>query len=182
MDDLTKLLHARPLIQSSLPGLRHSLEEALAEWNRASPVMHAAMRPSARAHAINNLIYHFAGQNLDDVVFGEEKFQYHMRYGDLSVMRVKLLDSGMRAKNYPTRQSRGWPARIPLPGFPMARLNLGYRLDATASMLEDAFITLPTTNPHIPNEWVWQIYGPSLEPFDLRRNLFGEEVFRYEVA
>lgn len=182
MNNSITLNQARTLINPSVEALRSSCSQAVDEWNRASPVMHAALRSSARAHVLNNLIYHFAAQNLDGVVFGEEKFQRYMRFGDFLVVRVKLFDAAMRTRNYPTRQAKRWIGQNPLPNFPVGRLHFGYRLDPTASALQDAFITLPTGNRFSPNEWVWQIMGESIEAFPVRTNFFGDEIFRSEVA
>lgn len=131
---------------------------------------------------LNKHIYHFAAQNLNDVVFGQENQQRYMRFGDLLVVRVKLFDVAMRARNYQTPHAKKWVGREPLPGFPMNRLHLGYRLDITKSVLQDIVITLPNRDRFNPNDWVWQIWGESIEPFPARFDMFGDEKYSYEVA
>lgn len=172
----------RDLVLPSVTGLRTALDEALDEWNDASAVFHVAMDASAKATILNKLIYHYAAIKLDGVVFGEDQLQRYMRFGDFIVIRVKLFDEGLRSRNYPTRRARRWVRREPLPGFPVDRLHLGYRLDATGSVMKDAFITLPNGNQINPNNWVWQIVGESIEPFHILRDMFGQETFRYEAA
>ena len=176
------LPQVRDLVLPSVQGLRSALRDALDEWNRAPVTFHVAMDASARATILNKFTYHYAAMNLQNVVFGEDQLQRYMRFGDLVVIRVKLFDEGLRSRNYPTRRAKQWVRREPLPGFPVDRLHFGYRLDATGSVLRDAFITRPTGAQWHPNEWVWQIMGESLEPFNVLRDMFGRETFRYEAA
>jgi hypothetical protein len=180
MINSTQLDDARQLLTPSIPRLLRSLDEAITEWNAAPAVYHAAMDASARATILNKLTYHYAASNLDGVVFGEDQLQRYMRFGELTVVRVKLLDSQLRSRNYPTRRAREWIRRVPLPGWPVSRLHFGYRLDVTGSVLEDVFVTLPNGDRMVPNDWVWQVRGPAIEPFPVRQNLFGEEVYRYD--
>lgn len=176
------LPQVRDLVLPSVPGLRSALDDALREWNDAPAVFHAAMDASVKANILNKFIYFYAATKLDGVVFGEDQLQRYIRFGDLVVIRVKLFDEGLRSRNYQTRRARQWVRREPLPGFPVDRLHLGYRLDATGSVLKDAFITLPSGDQFNPNKWVWQIVGESIEPFHILRDMFGQETYRYEAA
>ena len=177
------LCQIRPLLKPQVPHFLDSVSQAITQWNALPPLFHVAMNRTARAGILTNLVYHFAAQHLGGaVIFKEDLGQRYMLFEDLVVVRVKLLDSQLRAHNYPTVRARNWVQRHPLPGIPVGRLHLGYRMDPTGSVLQDVFITLPNGDPRTVNDWVWQIAGPSVESFPLRQNLFGDEVFRYEVA
>ena len=85
--------------------------------------------------------------------------------GKVSV-RCKHVDGGLASKNYPTVQAQQLVEQEPLPGFPNVRLELGYWLDDIGLNLKDVFIIRPLGNRNQlgeSNEWVWQIWGDSIE-------------------
>jgi hypothetical protein len=182
MIPLITLQRSRDILRPHVPKLLRSLRDAFRDWTDTDPQVQAAMEASGRAMFLNKLFYLHAGLHLagDNVEFRLDQQQRYMIFGEEVVLRAKLLDRRLEARNYRTRHARQWVRQYQLPGMaPVARLHFGYRPDVTGSLIKDVFITLPNGDAATINHWAWQLYGQPIEPF-FQRNLFADEVFRYE--
>jgi hypothetical protein len=161
------LPEAQDVLRPRVPPLARSLASAHATWLQDLAPLHVALSASARAKIINDLFYFNAGQNLSGdkgAVFGENQLQRFIVFEERLVVRFKLLDNNLQARNYPTERAKGWVQQLPLEGIPPCeRLHFGYRLDLTGTIVRDAFITLPNGMGAVPNDWVWQVWGNPID-------------------
>lgn len=179
MNTPISLDQARQLINPSVPLIVESLHQVVSDWNNSPPNYHAAMDASARKQIVNKFTYHHAA--LGGIPYLEDQLQRYWLF-DLVVVRVKHLNSQLAGSNYPTRRAKEWNQQSPLPSIPFGRLNFGYRTDITGTIIKDAFITLPNGDSRLVNDWVWQVEGESINAFPVLRNMFGDEIFRYEAV
>lgn len=169
------LPEAQELLRPRVPQLTKSLAGAFTTWLQDLAPHHVALSSTARAKIINDYFYFNAAQNLSrdkGVGFHENQLQRFIVFDERLVVRFKLLDRSLQARNYPTERARGWVQQLPLEGIPPCeRLHFGYRLDLTGTTIRDAFITLPTGTLAVPNDWIWQVWG---NPIDL--STFGIQI------
>ena len=112
--------------------------------------------------------------------------QRHLWVDGTVCVRIKKLNRNFLSSNYPTRQATEWNAQLPLPGFPPgSRVELGYQVDLTGSVLRGLFVLLRLGHTI---QWLWQIYGEQVSTFGSQPQLTlagakaGEPVwYLYEV-
>lgn len=171
------LPEAQELLRPRVPELTKSLAGAFTTWQQDLAPHHVALSSTARAKIINDYFYFNAAQNLSrdkGAVFHENQLQRFIVFDERVVLRFKLLDNNLEARNYPTERAKGWVQQLPLEGIPPCeRLHFGYRLDLTGTIIKDAFITFPNGTLAVPNDWVWQVWGNPIDSstFGIQRRL-----------
>ena len=125
--------------------------------------------PSTRATVINERWYKGVCDALlpvdDGVRLGSRNRQQYFVIDDRLVLRFKHLDHNLESKNYPTFQSEAWRLQFPLDGIPKCeRLEFGYRLDITGTVIRDAFVILGDGKL---KHWIWQVWGERVDTFQL---------------
>jgi hypothetical protein len=162
------LPEAQDVLRPRVLLLNKSFADAFSTWLEDYAPHHMVLSTTARARIINDHFYFNAAQNLSrdkGTVFRENQLQRFIVFDERLVLRFKLFDNNLQARNYPTERAKGWVQQLPLKDMPPCeRLHFGYRLDLTGTVVRDAFITLPTGTLAVPNDWVWQIWG---NPIDL---------------
>ncbi len=97
------------------------------------------------------------------VKFGSYRGQKHFWVEDLVSLRIKKLNGNFLSSNYRTAQSSLWNAQSPLPGLSLgARLELGYQVDLTGSVLRGIFVLFRLKETA---QWLWQIHGAQVTTF-----------------
>lgn len=154
---------------------------------------HAILDASTRGFIIYNHFHHEARKafsNSRGVDFREHEGQKFISFDDRLFVRHKHFNRNLSASNYQTRHARRWVRQEALSFIEgIARLNFGYRFDATGQVMKDICITLPNGRRDLVNEndWVWQLLGDPIDTstwgvqmrFDAAgRNI--EEVYRYD--
>ena len=100
---------------------------------------------------------------------GEESY---LQIDQSFTLRLKSLSTELTTRNFPTKRSRHWESQLTLPGLPPGdRLDLGYRLDATGTSLEDMFVMFHINKSLI---WIWQVAGISVDTFPIQFQLFDQ--------
>jgi len=157
---------ARSILISRMQCLTDALSQCQNIWNTKYAFAQMTLDESARAHNINQHWYAFAREIFegdDGVKFHKDQLQRYLVIDEKVIIRFKLFDKHLLARNYPTDHANDWKFQYPLRGIPqVARLNYGYRMDITGTEVKDAFITLPLGNH---NEWVWQTSGEPIDTF-----------------
>jgi hypothetical protein len=155
-----------------MQGFTDALSECEKIWNEKYGFAQMTLDGSARAHLINQHWYAFARNIFKEdsgVVFSTDQLQRYVVVDEKVIIRFKLFDGRLCARNYPTEHSVDWSSQIPLQGLPpCARLHYGYRMDITGTKIKDAFITLPQGSI---NEWVWQTSGEPIDTFGFQMPL-----------
>lgn len=161
------LPEAQDVLRPRVLVLTNSLATGHTTWLQDLAPLHVALSASARAKIINDLFYFNAARNLSGdkgVVFHENQLQRFIVFEERLVLRFKLLDNNLQARNYPTERAKRWVQQLALEGFPPCeRLHFGYRLDLTGTIIKDAFITFPNGTLAAPNDWVWQVWGNPID-------------------
>jgi len=161
------LPEAQDVLRPRVPLLTRSLADAFTTWLQDYAPHHMVLSTTARAKIINDHFYFNAAQNLGrdrGAIFHENQLQRFIVFDERLVVRFKLLDRSLQARNYPTERAKGWVQQLPLEGIPPCeRLHLGYRLDLTGTAIRDAFITLPNGALAVPNDWIWQVWGNPID-------------------
>lgn len=127
---------------------------------------------SARAIIINQYWYNFANLALGDdpdVIFGVDRLQRFLIIDERFILRFKLIDNNFDSSNYRTNRATQWRLQFPLTGLPQCdRLELGYRLDITGTVIQDAFVLLRVGKRIV---WLWQIGGERIDTFPIQLEL-----------
>ena len=92
-------------------------------------------------------------------------------------LRFKHLNSRYRTRNNSNFRSFAWGHQLSLADLPpMPRLDFGYRLDLTGTLIETAMIMLCVGNEP---SWRWQIWGDPIDVFagTPETDLFGRTVY-----
>lgn len=178
------------LDQPRIYGFAESLQAAVNVWRAEH--RGPAIQPATRASIIADHFYwnmttlSLAAQ--PGITTGTVRGQRFISIDERVLLRCKSVRRGLESSNYQTHQARDFVRQHSISGFPeLDRLHLAYRLDITGLFLKDAFITLPVGNRHRFNDWVWQIWGESIEststygrqrPFPVPG--FGQQRYYYE--
>ena len=166
MDFHIELASAQRILRPRVRQLAGALRVVMLEWNNAPNGFHMHLDNYGRAVNINQLWYGYARQVLaGDPAVSFAKFSngYSMNVDDQLVLRIKQVDGSYRPRNSATRRALHWGQQLRFPTIPdLVRLDLGYRLDLTGSVVEDAVIML-THNGHAL--WRWQIWGRPISKF-----------------
>ena len=149
--------------------LASAIHNALNTWNTAFGPAQMVLDGSARAIVINQHWYYFAKLALcddPDITWGIDQGQRFLVIDERIILRFKLIDRNFESKNYPTKRASQLRLQYPLKGLPEYEwLEVGYRLDITGTVLQDAFVLLRIGN-QIP--WLWQIGGNQIDEFPVQ--------------
>ena len=159
-----------------------SLSKAVWEWNNGLGKYHATIDQFARGVLISQLWYSYSSQALrSDVGVSLARYGngYYYIVDNLLVLRFKHVDDSYRSWNHPTPRARAWSAQVSFPTMPpMAKLELGYRLDLTGTVVEDAMVMLKYGEHSL---WRWQIWGHPISEFAAApRDIFGRVVYAHD--
>ena len=149
-----------------------ALRDTLQSWNSELSSAQMVLDPAARAMNFSRYWYYNANIKLRDdsgVKFSTVQNQRLFTIDESIILRFKLIDRKFKSKNYPTRTAMRWRLQYSLPGFPPCeRLEFGYRLDLTGTVIQDAFIILRVGTTIV---WLWQLWGPKLDTFPIQLDL-----------
>ena len=177
-----ELGEAKSVLKSRMPVFAGALRKALHEWNKGLGAYHATVDEFARGVLINQFWYVFSSHALrDDTGISLEKHGngYFFTVDDSLVLRLKHVNKAYRSWNHPTRRSLALDAQVPFPTIPpMARLELGYRLDLTGTVVEDAVVMLNNNGRSL---WRWQIWGYPISEFAASpSDMLGHAVYSHD--
>lgn len=121
-------------------------------WTRLGdfdPEYHATMTPRGRASLVYDFIMRdaksrFEGRESEGIRTLDDYNSLLVGFGEEIVLRFKMFDQEKRPRNYPTMRQRQYAGQmLELPGMPPAATNLsiGYRLNETATEIQDIYIT-----------------------------------------
>lgn len=173
---------AKVILRPRVPAFAGSLRKALHEWNKELGAYHAIVDEFARGVMISQFWYAYSSEALrGDLGISREKHGNRPYYivDDKLVLRFKRVDDAYRSWNHPTSRARAWDAQASFSTMPpMAKLELGYRLDVTGTVVMDAAVILNYKGRSL---WRWQIWGRRVSEFAAApRDAFGREVYSYE--
>ena len=179
--DIT-LEDAKALLAPRMPALANALRIAVHEWSDGLGKYHAKVNEDLRALFINQLWHYHSIELLrEDAGISRQKNGRHeyLRVDGSLVLRIKHVGPTYRSWNYPTRRSQAWNAQahfLDLP--PMPRLNFGYRLDITGTVVKDAMVMLSQEGHSI---WRWQVWGYPVSEFPAtHRDMLGRVVYAHD--
>ena len=157
-----------PRISAFTGALRNSINA----WNNDLAFAQMVLDKSARAIIINQYWYQFANLALGDdagVVLRIDKLQRFLAIDERIILRFKLIDNNFQSSNYPTQRAIKWRLQRPFAGIPPCeRLELGYRLDITGTVIRDAFVLLKVGDRIV---WMWQVGGEKIDIFPIQLDL-----------
>ena len=173
---------AKIILRPRVPVFAGSIRKAIHEWNSGLGAYHAVVDEFARGVMISQFWYAFSSLALrGDVGISLEKHgnRPYFIVEDKVVLRFKHVDDAYRSWNHPTSRARAWDAQASFPTMPpMAKLELGYRLDLTGTIIKDAAVIL---NYRGRSLWRWQIWGYPISEFAAApRDAFGRVVYSHE--
>ena len=174
--------HAKVILRPRVPVFADSLRKAIREWNTGLGAYHAIFDEFARGVLISQFWYTYSSQALEgDSGISLEKHGGRPYYivDDELVLRFKHVNDAYRSWNHPTPRALAWDAQAWFPTMPpMAKLELGYRLDITGTVIQDAAVILNYKGQSL---WRWQIWGYPIGEFAATpKDAFGREVYAYE--
>ena len=177
--DLSK---AKSILHNRMPAFAGALRKSIEEWNSGLGSYHATFDEFARGVLINQLWYVYSSQALRGdagVSLDKHSNGSYFTVDDSLVLRLKHVDTAYRSWNHPTRRARAMDAQSPFPTIPpMARLELGYRLDLTGTVVKDAVVMLNNRGRSL---WRWQIWGYPISEFAaMPRDMFGHIVYSHD--
>ena len=161
------LEETQDILYSRMVNLTGELKNSVNFWNiRCAD---ALSDPSTRATVINEKWYRGVCNTLMSVDrgvrHGIQNRQQYFVIDEKLILRFKHLDENLDSKNYPTLQSEAWRLQFPLDGIPRCeRVELGYRLDITGTVIKDAFVILGEGKLKY---WIWQVWGDRVDTFQL---------------
>ena len=157
-----------PRINALTGALRNSINT----WNTALASAQMVLDKSARAMVINQYWYSFTNLALGDdegVILSIDQLQRFLVIDERIILRFKLIDNNFHSSNYPTERAIQWRLQYPFAGIPACeRLELGYRLDITGTVIKDAFVLLRVGDRIA---WMWQIGGEQIDTFPVQLEL-----------
>lgn len=171
-----------------MSALVNALRNSVHTWNTRYAESQMVLDQSARAIIINQYWYYLVNQALSNdpgVLARRDQLQRYFVFDERIIIRFKLFDNSLHSKNYPTDRAQDWKLQLPLSGIPPCdRLEFGYRLDITGSVIKDAFLVLPEGDRIL---WVWQVLGSQIDTIGVQLPLTpsGEpqpNVFAYDVV
>ena len=172
---------AKAVLQPRVPVFAVSLRKVIHEWNNRLGPYHAILDEFARAVLINQLWYAYSSQAFHcdaGVSLDKHGNRHYYILDDLVVLRFKHVDDAYRSWNHPTSRALAWEAQASFPTIPpLAKLELGYRLDLTGTVVRDAVVMLNYKGRSI---WRWQIWGRPIDEFAATpRDAFGRAVYSH---
>ena len=160
------LAHAMAVLLPRLPVFAGSLRKAIFEWNNGLGAYHAVIDEFARGVVINRMWYAFSSQSLqgdDGISLEKHGNGSYYTVDSKVVLRFKHVDNAYRSWNHPTPRSRAWASQASFPTMPpLAKLELGYRLDLTGTIVKDAMVMLNYKGRPV---WRWQVWGHRISEF-----------------
>ena len=173
---------AQAILQPRVPAFAVSLRKAIHEWNNRLGAYHAIFDEFARAVLINQLWYAYSWQALHGdagVLRDKHGNRHYYILDDLVVLRFKHVDDAYRSWNHPTSRALAWEAQASFPTIPpLAKLELGYRLDLTGTVVRDAVVMLNYKGRSL---WRWQIWGHPIDEFAATpRDAFGRAAYSHD--
>ena len=172
---------AKATLQPRIPVFAGSLRKAIQEWNNGLGAYHAIVDQFARGVLINQFWYAYSSQAFrgdQGISLDKHGNRYYYIVDGLLVLRFKHVDNSYRSWNHPTSRARAWDAQASFPTIPpMAKLELGYRLDLTGTVVRDAVVMLNYKGQSL---WRWQIWGHPISEFAAApRDVFGRVVYSH---
>ena len=162
----------RILQQPRINALTGALRSSIDTWNSALASAQMVLDKSARAMIINQYWYSFVNLALggdEGVVLRNDQLQRFLVIDERIILRFKLIDNNFHSRNYPTKRAIQWSLQKPFAGIPQCeRLELGYRLDITGTIVRDAFVLLKVGDRIV---WMWQIGGERIDTFPIQLEL-----------
>ncbi len=176
------LTEAKPVLQPRMPVFADALRKAVHEWNNGLGQYHAELDEFARSVIINQFWFAAAKNALygdGGVSSGKHGNGYYFVVDGILVIRFKHLDESYKTWNHPTPRSRAMEAQLPFRSIPpLARLDLGYHLDLTGTVVETAMVMF---NRNRRSVWRWQIWGHPIDEFAaMPRNQFGDATYVHD--
>ena len=158
-----------------------SLRKAVREWNNGLAPYHTDLDEYARSVILNRLWYSYSRQaftNDRGIQLERHSNGFYYTVDRKLVLRFKHVDEVYRTSNYPTRRSLAWNAQMQFPNMPpLVKLDLGYRMDLTGTVVRDAVIAL---NFNQQSVWRWQIWGHRISEFAASpRDMHGRLVYSH---
>ena len=179
---LIDLSTTKPVLQPRMPSFCGALRKCMYEWNTGFAPYHADLDEEARAVVINRLWYRYSSQALrGDPGISLHKYSngYFYAVDDRLLIRFKHLDDSYQSRNHPTPRSRAWDGQLRFRTIPdLVRLEFGYRLDITGTIVLDALVALKLYGDSI---WRWQVWGRPISEFAATpRNMTGRLIYSYD--
>ena len=173
---------AKSILQPRVLAFAGALSKAVRVWNEECGTYHAIVDEFARGVLINQFWYAFSSRALrsDPGICLEKHGQRHYYTIDgLVSLRFKHVDKSYRSWNHPTSRARAWDEQAWFPTIPpMVNLELGYRMDLTGTVVEDAIVMYNYKGRSL---WRWQIWGYPVSEFAaFPRDAFGFEVYSHD--
>ena len=173
---------AKAILQHRVPVFAVSLRRAIHEWNSVLGAYHAILDQFARGVLINQFWYEYSSRAFhgdEGVSLDRHGNRHYYVVDDLVVLRLKHVDDAYRSWNHPTSRALAWEAQASFPTIPpLAKLELGYRLDLTGTVVRDAVVMLNYTGRPL---WRWQIWGHPIDEFAATpRDAFGRAVYSHD--
>ena len=173
---------AKSVLQPRMPVFAGALRKAIHEWNNGLGQYHVDFDEFARSVIINQFWFAAAKKGLygdDGISAGKHGNGYFFIVDEKLVIRFKHLDKLYKTWNHPTLRSRAMEAQLPFRSIPpLARLDLGYRLDLTGTVVETAMVIF---NKDSSSVWRWQIWGHPIDEFAAGpRNMLGDETYIHD--
>ena len=155
-----------------ISALTGALRNSINAWNTAFAPAQMVLDKSARAMIINQYWYSFVNLALGGdagVILRIDKLQRFLAVDERIILRFKLIDENFHSSNYPTERATLWRLQHPFAGIlPCERLELGYRLDITGTVIKDAFVLLRVGDRVA---WMWQVGGEQIDTFPIQLEL-----------
>ena len=176
-----KLSRARSILRPRMWAFAGALRKAVEEWNAEMSRYHATLTESTRAMILSDLWYQFSSQALTSDA-GVSLRPYGTRHfyiiDEILALRFKHLNDAYRTWNRPTPRSEAWDEQLPFQTIPsIPRLDLGYRLDLTGTVIMAALVIYKIGEPI----WHWQIWGHPISEFESApRDMFGRRVYSHD--
>ena len=175
------LQNAKTILQRRIPVFAGSLRKAIQEWNTGLGAYHAIVDEFARGVLINQFWYAYSSRALrsdEGVSLDRHGNRSYYIVDNLLVLRLKHVDNSYRSWNHPTSRARAWDAQASFPTIPpIAKLELGYRLDLTGTSVRDAVVMLNYKGESL---WRWQIWGHAIGEFAAApKDVFGRVVYTH---
>jgi hypothetical protein len=166
------LPEAQVILRPRARSLANALRKTIDAWNNELAPAQMVLDPAARAMNLSRYFYFNSNGLLTNdpgVRFSNRRNQRYFTFDERIILRFKLLDKSFKSSNYPTRTARKWNSQLFLAGMPPCeRLEFGYRLDLTGTVVQDAFILLRVCTEVT---WLWQVWGPPIDVFPIQLSL-----------
>ena len=170
---------ARSILQPRMTDFAAALKLAIHRWNSDLSAYHVTLSEFTRCNIISDLWYETSQKALTNdggvrLIGNRERRCFIV--DDAVVLRFKHLDSNYRPRNNTNRRSDAWNCQTNFRDIPpVVRLDFGYRMDLTGTVVETAFVML---NNGARARWRWQIWGRPISRFaGTPTNMYGDTVY-----